>query len=142
MTACDSKKSTDTENIEIENKEVPPEERAEKELYDEVMDIHDAIMPEMDNIMKLKGELQEKYDIGKDQNSLSEDELKTYESAIQELEKADDVMMDWMHKFEPQDDNPDHDAVMDYYKNEKEKISDVKEQMQNAMTNAKTVLGQ
>ncbi|MBL3656613.1 hypothetical protein [Fulvivirga sediminis] len=140
--ACKKGKFTENRDIEIENKEVPPEKRAEKDLYDEVMDVHDEAMPKMDRLMKLKGQLQEKYDIGKDQEKATENDLEKYHEAIKKLEKADEAMMEWMHKFEPQEDNTDHDKVMEYYQDQKESIIKVNEQMEEAMKNAEATLNQ
>ncbi|UII29181.1 hypothetical protein LVD15_12350 [Fulvivirga maritima] len=140
--ACKKGKITENRDVEIENKEVPPEKRAEKDLYDEVMDVHDEAMPKMDNLMKLKGKLQEKYDIGKDQQTTPESDLEKYQEAIQKLEAADDAMMDWMHKFEPQEGNTNHDEVMKYYQQQKESITKVNEQMEEAMKNAQATLNQ
>ncbi|MTI20580.1 hypothetical protein E1176_06070, partial [Fulvivirga sp. RKSG066] len=68
--------------------EMPAEERAERALYKEVMDEHDEAMPKMDNMMRLKGKLQEKIDLQRE--SAENAETSALEEAIQQLEAADE----------------------------------------------------
>lgn len=60
-------------------------------LYDEVMKIHDDVMPKMQDISKLRRELRKKIPVVKDSSIVYSD--------ILYLNKADDAMMDWMARF-------------------------------------------
>ncbi|MEM6359466.1 MAG: hypothetical protein AAF149_01570 [Bacteroidota bacterium] len=129
------KSSEKADNIEVEEKEVPQEERELKALYDEVIDIHDEVMPKMDDIMKAKGALQEQLDTLRDSNPESS-AIQELEQTILSLAQADEAMMNWMRNFKPQEDTVGHNAAMDYYKEERQKISSVKDQMLNALEEA------
>jgi len=130
--SCGNKKNTQQEEIEIENKEVPTEARAEKAAHDEVMRVHDEAMMKLEQIMNVKGKLQEQLDMLRE----SEDTTNTaaLEDAIKELENADESMMQWMRNFNEQDtDSVSHEEVMKYYEEQQKLIEDVHEQMKAAI---------
>ncbi len=110
-----------------------------KDLHDQVMQIHDEIMPKMDNIMKAKGQLQEKLDSLRASNG-SEEVISELEKAKLALSEADEAMMQWMRDFKPQEDGADEKAIMDYYKDQEEKIKAVKDQMYSSLEEAKKLL--
>ncbi|WP_350289813.1 hypothetical protein [uncultured Croceitalea sp.] len=58
---------------------------------EEVMAIHDEVMPKMGTLSKLVAELKEKVD--------STDTGKEYEMAMKDLQEANKSMMDWMMGF-------------------------------------------
>lgn len=123
------------ENIEIENKELPTEIRAQKALYDEVMAVHDEAMKQMETMMSLKGQLQEQIDLARENN---EQHIETLEESVEALEQADEAMMLWMRKFEPKDaDVEAHEEIMSYYEEQKDQISEVAERMNEAIARAR-----
>ncbi|HEY3401911.1 MAG TPA: hypothetical protein VGK59_00910, partial [Ohtaekwangia sp.] len=65
-------------------------------LYDEVMKVHDEVMPKMNDIYKLKQDLKKKLDESKD---LADDKRKEIEATIAQLDSASDGMMVWMREF-------------------------------------------
>ena len=77
-------KNKDYESKQLEDQEVST-------LYDEVMDIHDNVMPKMQDISKLRRELRKQIVEAKDSSIIMKD--------ILYLNKADDAMMDWMARF-------------------------------------------
>ncbi|MBL6447316.1 hypothetical protein JMN32_13435 [Fulvivirga sp. 29W222] len=138
--SCGEGKKQSSEDITIEDKELPAEERAEKALYDEVMAVHDEVMPQMDNMMKLKGELQVKLDLVREKKDSNKEVLQALENGIKKLEEADEAMMQWMRDFEPQDNVEDHEQVINYYTLQKAEIEKVRKLMLSAMKNAKDQL--
>jgi hypothetical protein len=62
--------------------------------YLEVMKIHDIAMAEMGNIHSKSKELKEMLD-----SSISSEDSLVYVTALKELEKAEDGMMEWMAGF-------------------------------------------
>lgn len=92
-------------------------------LYDQVMDIHDEVMPKMQDIYELKRKLQDSLAVA------SEDKKIAYEQRIAALDSADHLMMDWMHKFNPLPDSADQEEAREYLESEMEKIKKVKEAM-------------
>lgn len=113
LVAC--KQNTTT----VETKGTNP---AVETLFDEVMDLHDAIMPELSTIHDIKAKLTE---LKTDDNSLEVGET------IRILDEADEAMMSWMAMFDmPKDES----KQLEYLKGEKEKVHEVVELMKNAIT--------
>jgi hypothetical protein len=93
-------------------------------LYEEVMLVHDEVMPEMSTIYRLKKQI-------KKQDSI--DSLGM--ALLTELESADEAMMAWMAAFKP-DKNASIETQQAYLKTEKEKISKVSRTMKSSILKA------
>ncbi|KXK39220.1 MAG: hypothetical protein J5I52_00395 [Saprospiraceae bacterium] len=100
----------------------------ESPLYEQVMEIHDAVMPQMSKIHELKKQLTA---IRTDQNAAEVDEK------IKKLEEADEAMMSWMAMFKLPEQVNEQEA---YLKNEKVNIELVAEKMKIAMSEASLYL--
>jgi hypothetical protein len=106
----------------------------QKVMIDEVMAIHDEVMPKMDEIMSLKSSLDSA-------SKVSPDSVKARELSTA-LETADNEMMDWMEEY-----NPDlmkgksAEEITKYYADEKAKITTVKTLTDKSIEEAKTFLG-
>jgi len=107
------------------NKKSSPEVQA---LYDQVMEVHDDVMPETSTIHKLKKNLRKSY---------SGDSLAMV--LIANLDAADESMMSWMSEFgEYKKIKSDEDHVrLDYLNNELIRISDVRDEMLSAIAEAR-----
>ncbi len=102
-----------------------------KQLFDEVMAIHDEVMPEMGTIHKLKkqlGPLQ-----GNDTRSDHVEEL------MARLDSAGVLMMDWMADFKVPGDAEEHIQI-DYLINEKTRIEEISNAMKSSIESAKSYL--
>ncbi len=110
---------------------------ANKELYNRVMDVHDEVMPKMEDIYRLKKDLQDNISSSPDMVSERKQEL---ERVISNLDSASNAMMDWMHKFSPLADTVDRQQAKEYLESEMERIKEVKEQMVKAIELAKNEL--
>lgn len=102
-------------------------------LYNEVMEVHDAVMPGMDEIYRLKQSLRSRLDVA------SADEKLRIEQVVQKLDSADDGMMDWMHKFQPLPDSLGEEKARAYLENEMTRIKKVKADMERAIELAREV---
>jgi len=100
----------------------------ENPLYQDVMVIHDKVMPEMSNIHRLKKQLKSNNTPGAEDLILAK---------INQLNDADDAMMSWMASFSVPKDKSQEDA---YLLAEKEKIQNVSDQMYEAIDNATHLL--
>jgi hypothetical protein len=109
----------------------PVNEDTNQALYNQVMDVHDEVMPQMDNIMKLKRELQEKISAGA---SLPEEQRQALEQKIQQLDSAGRSMMDWMAEFKPED--YQGEELREYLESEMERVKKVRESMLEAIDQA------
>ncbi len=110
-------------------------------LYDEVIAVHDEIMPKMDDMMKYKKQLSQKIDTliaqGADQNK---EVIESLKKSVKDLEMANDQMMDWMHQFNPDFKDMTKKEIMDYLKDQKTKIEQVGQTTSDALTNAEKLL--
>jgi Mg2+ and Co2+ transporter CorA len=103
-------------------------------LYDQVMDIHDEIMPRVEDIYQLKKQLKDKIASTTD---LTADTKQEVEQIIAQLDSADHSMMDWMHSFSPLPDSADQEKARAYLESEIEKIKKVRELMNESIEKAK-----
>lgn len=99
---------------------------ANKVLYDQVMEIHDEVMPQMEDIEAFKRKL-------KDQIAASptmiEEERKKLEKRISNLDSVGQMMWDWMHQWQPVADSLDAESAREYLESEMEKIKRVRDAM-------------
>ncbi|MEA5426463.1 MULTISPECIES: hypothetical protein [Arcicella] len=108
-------------------------EDKQKKMIEEVMAVHDEVMPKMDEIMTLKGQLDS---ISK----VSSDSSKAKELYVA-LDSADVQMMEWMEKYNPdQVKGKSEEEVVKYYEEEKNKIIKVKELTNASIEEAKAFL--
>lgn len=103
-------------------------------LYDQVMNVHDEVMPKMEDIYKIKSQLQEKIANSPD---LVKERKESLEAMILNLDSASNAMMDWMHQFDPLPDTIDEEQARAYLESQMEKIKAVKEKMNTALEQAK-----
>ncbi|MBL7863684.1 MAG: hypothetical protein JNK10_02335 [Cyclobacteriaceae bacterium] len=103
---------------------------ANRILYDQVMDIHDQVMPKMQDIYNLKKKLQDQ--IAATPNMVVEERQKL-ERRIAALDSADKMMMEWMHKFSPLPDSAGREAAREYLESEMESIKKVRDAMLEAI---------
>ena len=103
-------------------------------LYDEVMKVHDEVMPKMDDIYKLKQELKKQI---ADSSNLAIEKRRTIEATILRLDSASENMMVWMRNFNPLPDSLGEEKARTYLEEQQEKIEKVKEEMLEAINAAK-----
>src|SRR5688572_21774819 len=103
-------------------------------LYNEVMTVHDEVMPKMDDIYKLKQELKKQI---ADSSNLAIEERKMIEATILRLDSASENMMVWMRNFNPLPDSLGEEKARTYLEEQQEKIKKVKEDMLKAINAAK-----
>lgn len=95
---------------------------ANQVLYNQVMDIHDEVMPKSEEIYNIS----KKWKVAlKDASSDEEREL--IQRKIDNLDSANKMMMDWMHEFKPLPDTTNEETERAYYETHLEKIKLVKE---------------
>ena len=120
-------------------KESTPEEIEQDKMHDVVMEIHDAVMPEMSTINRISRGLK-KFVKNNQPDSLQNSQI---ESSIAELENADEAMMDWMQKYKKPGKlrgDKSHVEIMEYLKSEEAKISEVKKLMEESIEKGNALL--
>ncbi len=131
-TSCGKSKNLETHTVEssVNN--------PNQALYDQVMDVHNEVMPKSDQLYQLKKELQDKI---AQTPALSQDKKKQLHQIISELDSADRSMMDWMHKFKPLPDSANQESAREYLENEMEKIKKVRDLINGSLQKAKEEVG-
>lgn len=100
------------------------------ELYNEVMKIHDEVMPKMQDIHNAKKALKEK--IEKTTN-LSSDKRMELEAMIAKLDSAGEGMMTWMHEFNPIPDSLGEEKAREYLEREMDRVKKVRADILTAL---------
>ncbi len=129
MSACGKSGEHDHSNHDAAADESP-----NQALYDQVMDVHDEVMPRMGDLMKLKRELQEKIATTPDMVVEKKAQL---EKVISNLDSANTAMMNWMHEFNPLPDSVDQEKAREYLESEIERIRKVKSLVTETIEKAK-----
>lgn len=106
---------------------------ANQALYEEVMAVHDEVMPKMSDMHKLRKQIRKAY---------PDKSVAGYEQSLTvlaKLEEADEGMMEWMANFKVPEET---DAAQQkaYLMQEKVAIRKVSDDMYAAMATAKTIL--
>ncbi|CAN5458075.1 hypothetical protein BH10BAC4_BH10BAC4_15800 [soil metagenome] len=109
-------------------------ESPNRALYDQVMDIHDEVMPKMDELFKFKTIIEEKV---ANTPGMLEDRKKELKSMALALDSANNAMMDWMHKFNPPSDSVDQEKTREYLEIEMETIKKVRDLTNETIEKAK-----
>jgi len=109
------------------------EEGGNQALYDEVMKVHDEVMPKMNDIYKLKEELKDQI---ANTPGMVEEKKKEIEGMIVKLDSASEGMMVWMRNFNPLPDSLGEEQAKEYLENEMEKIKQVRESVKEALEEA------
>ncbi len=110
------------------------QEDPNKILYNKVMDIHDEVMPSMDELYRLKKDLEEKI---KNSPDLVEDKKQQMEQTVLLLDSASKSMMSWMREFSPEE--YEKQAQRDYLEKELKRVQTVKDVMLKALDEGRKV---
>lgn len=100
-------------------------------LGDEVMKVHDEVMPKLDDIYKLKEQLKNKI---AETPAMADAKKKEIEAVILKLDSASEGMMVWMRHFDPMGDSLSVEQKREYLENEMEKVRKVREDIYEALS--------
>ncbi len=101
-------------------------------LHEQVMVVHDEVMPKMSDINRAKKKLRKIKD-----PSLNEDVL----TLLTDLENADEAMMSWMHDYKKPS-GEDLEAAKKYLNDQLVKITEVKDVMLSSIANAEKFIAE
>lgn len=117
------------------------DKKEQQALFEEVMLMHDEVMPKMGNLRALSTELSQKAD------SLALDSLVDHSSKITEmrdlskrLKDANEGMMEWMRQYEQVEEGTPHGEVMQYLMEQRKQIKKVRDDMLNSKDEAEKYL--
>lgn len=110
------------------------ETEREMNLQEEVMAIHDSIMPMTDSVTRLKQRLKNR------EVEISKGDSAMVKKAIEKLNSANEAMMQWMRQYDQPSDTLEQSKKKTYLKEQKEKIKRVKEKMLKSIEKANIIL--
>ncbi len=114
-----------------------PEKEQEKAVLNDIMAVHDKVMPQMGVLNQLRQKLHA------EAKELTDATLKqTYTSAADSLEKADDAMMDWMGQFKGSFEGMTHEQIMTYLNEQKIKVNTMQTIFDKHLESAKQIIKQ
>lgn len=102
-------------------------------LYDQVMDIHNEVMPKMDELYKAKVKLRARLD---ESPAPTETEKEAIQKRISRLDSASENMMAWMRQFDPIPDSLGEERAKAYLENELVKVKEVRQHVLEALQDA------
>lgn len=106
-------------------------EKEEKDsLMKQVMEAHDEVMPKMGDLRRLGKDLRDKADSLSALNDTSyTEQIQQLRAASEQIEDANESMMEWMRQFEVPDNEAPVKEVLVYLREQKQKIDQVREEM-------------
>ena len=131
--ACDSNGSKASE--EASNQQL------QQQLWDEVMVIHDDVMPKRTRIAELNHEISDWAVTNKE--TMAGGDLERVSFALKQLNQADDGMMEWMNRLQQLDGlraENEHEAIMTYLNEQKDAITKVKKDMLESIENGEKLM--
>lgn len=111
-----------------------------QELKQEVIDIHDEVMPLMGDLKSLKKKIDEKNILISQSDPENIDKIKKLESLSNDLDSAFNGMFVWMRQFQSSYDELSKDEVQTYLLEQKQKVEKVNRDIKKALTEAKKEL--
>jgi hypothetical protein len=130
LTSCQQK----SEHDEHEGHDAHAQDKTDisenEKLYNEVMKVHDEVMPKMNDIHKLKMSIRER--IEKNPNLPKAERLKL-DAMYAKLDSANEGMMVWMREFRPLPDSLGEEKAKRYLENEMERVNAVRQKMLDAI---------
>lgn len=108
-------------------------------LHKEILQIHDEVMPEMNQISKLQNRLSNQLDTLRKQEPVDKNLLKETNRMLGELNRAENAMWSWMHGFSKLDSIPD-DHKEKFLKAEKSSAQSMRDLMLHSIEDAKEYL--
>jgi hypothetical protein len=102
-----------------------------KQAYDNVIAVHDEVMPKMSYISELKGQIEERMNATDDSLVVA-----AWQELMVNLDIADDAMWVWMRQFNSDLEEITIDEALAYLKSEQDKIDEVARKINEAIKEA------
>lgn len=102
--------------------------KQEKDLLNQVIAVHDKVMANDEQLMKNKMLLDSLV-----KNNAANINIDTAKVYLKQVDDADSVMSDWMHKFDAENKGKSHQEIMDYLEAQKKLISKIDTQINVAV---------
>lgn len=110
----------------------------QQKLYEEVMAIHDEMMPDWHKVKQAKTKLEPMMKNAEQQNDTSS--VSKYETTYQQLDNAYEAMSVWMNQFKTPTIEMPKEEAMKYLEDQKVKVIKMKEVMETNINAAREVI--
>ena len=117
-----------------------PVQTEQDSLFNEMMAIHDSVMPEMDHIYQLRQKIRTELDSLQSDSENQRDRLDDLEQVYLSLAEADEAMMNWMRSNDFSFEDMSSDEIKALITREKQAIQQVADQMSTTIEEAETLL--
>lgn len=104
-------------------------------LYDQVIELHDEVMPKLSQISTLKSEIEVRMEASEDSTERSE-----WFELMQLLDLADESMWVWMRQFKPEMDSVVTTEDMDYLELQLKEVAEVAQGINGSIEKSKKAL--
>lgn len=111
-----------------------------KELRDQVIAVHDEVMPKMGQLKALEKETQQKAEELLLQDSTQTEQVQALQGLAVELDQAYEGMFVWMRQYETEDGERTPEEVKVYLEDQMVKVTQVNEQIKGALSKADSLL--
>lgn len=117
------------------------EKDTQQKLFDEVMQVHDEVMPKMGELRSLAKQLSNRADsLASDSLAENTTQINEMRDLSKQLNDANEGMMEWMRQFEQIEEGTSHGEVIQYLTEQRKKIQKVRDDMLNSQSEAKEYL--
>ena len=117
--------------------ECTSDECLKQQAYDNVIAIHDEVMPKMSYVSELKGQIEQRMNVTTDSLVIA-----TWQELMVNLDVADDAMWVWMRQFNSDLEEVAIDEALAYLKVEQQKIDEVARRINEAIAAAEENLAE
>ena len=120
-----------------ESKEVPCDTPVceQQQLYDDVITIHDVVMPKLSQISSLKSQIEDRMEVAQDSIERAE-----WLSLMLQLDRADESMWVWMRQFKPEMDSLVTEKDMNYLQQQLAEVEQVAEKINSSIAESEQAL--
>ena len=130
LTACGNKSNNAQEGHDHAAHQHEKATTVNDSLFNEVMKIHDEVMPKMNDLYSMKDSLNKLVTALPAKATAEKEKL---EAEIKKIEEASEGMMVWMREFNPPADSAGIEKVTEYLNNEMKKVQVVKDNILNVI---------
>jgi predicted RNase H-like nuclease len=113
------------------NQECTTDECLKQQAYDRVIAVHDAVMPKMANLSKLKSRIEERMNATHDSTTIAE-----WQQLMEELDRANEAMWVWMRQFNANLEEMPVAGALAYLKEEQDKVDAVAKEINEVIARA------
>jgi len=107
-------------------------------LYNEILAVHDEVMPEMTTLSSYQNNIAEEIRLLKSDTS-NRDKVRHLNQILGNLNRAEDAMMTWMHHFSRIDSIPDSEKGM-FLENERISVTGMRDLIFRSLQSSKNYL--